>query len=250
MQMDIIELRDFYGSAMGRMARKITSRHIRQRWGSLSGESVLGFGYASPYLRGCLEQAERCMAFMPAGQGVSRWPVRGANRSVLTEPTEFPLPDNSVSRILVVHGLEMSPSPNELCREFWRVLKPGGRLLIVAPNRRGLWARAESTPFGHGRPFSRGQLSLLLKDSLFIPDNWGEALFIPPLRWRPNLRAAPAWEQLGAAIWPAFSGIILVEAVKDTYGIAPAKEARRLRARLRPIIAPVPAVPRKAHGKD
>lgn len=249
MQMDIIELRDFYSSALGRMARKITSRQVRLRWPNLNGETVLGFGYATPYLRRCVDDAERCMAFMPAGQGVTRWPVKGANRSVMSEETAFPLPDNSVDRVLVVHGLEMAPSPHELCREFWRILKPGGRLLIIAPNRRGLWARAESTPFGHGRPFSRGQLSLLLKDSQFVPDNWGGALFVPPLRWRPVLRGAGAWEQMGAAMWPGFSGLTIVEAVKDIYGIIPVKEARRGRARLRPFIAPVPAVPRRAHGE-
>ena len=126
MQMDIIELRDFYSSALGRMARKITSRQVRSRWPDLRGESVLGFGYAIPYLRSCTKHAERCMAFMPAGQGGSRWPNQDANRSVLTEETEFPLPDNSINRILAVHGLEMAPSPHELCREFWRVLEPGG----------------------------------------------------------------------------------------------------------------------------
>lgn len=250
MQMDIIELRDFYSSALGRMARKITSRQVRSRWPDLRGESVMGFGYSIPYLRSCIKHAERCMAFMPAGQGVSRWPNQGANRSVLTEETEFPLPDNSINRILAVHGLEMAPSPHELCREFWRVLEPGGRLLIIAPNRRGLWARAESTPFGHGRPFSRGQLSLLLKDCLFVPDNWGETLFVPPLRWRPVLRGAGAWEQLGAAMWPGFSGLTIVEAVKDTYGISTVQEARKARSRLRPIIAPVPAVPNQVHADD
>lgn len=250
MQMDIIELRDFYASTLGRVARKIASRQVRQRWPDLRGESVLGFGYAIPYLRNCIQDADRCMAFMPAGQGVSRWPGRGANRSVLTEETEFPLPDNSVNRILVVHGLEMAPSPHDLCREFWRVLAPGGRLLIIAPNRRGLWARAESTPFGHGRPFSRGQLSILLKESLFVPDNWGEALFVPPLRWRPVLRSAGAWEQLGAAIWPGFSGLTIVEAVKDVYGVANMQKTRHARSRLRPIIVPMPAVPNRSHGDD
>ncbi|PLX34930.1 MAG: methyltransferase type 11 [Hyphomicrobiales bacterium] len=247
--MDIIELRDFYSTSLGRVARKIASKQLRLRWPDIAGETVLGFGYATPYLRRCLDEAAVCMAFMPAGQGVARWPMRGPNKAILTEETGFPLPDGCIDRVLAVHGLELAPNPNELCREFWRVLKPGGRVLIMVPNRRGLWARAESTPFGHGRPFSRGQLSLLLKDSLFAPDNWGEALFVPPLRWRPVLRGAGAWEQIGAAMWPGFSGLTIVEAVKDVYGITPVQEARKSRARLRPIIAPVPAVPHRAHGE-
>ena len=28
-----------------------------------------------------------------------------------------------------------------MMRELWRVLADGGRMIVVAPNRRGLWAR-------------------------------------------------------------------------------------------------------------
>jgi chromosome segregation protein len=47
-------------------------------------------------------------------------------------------------------------------RESWRVLKDDGRLLIVAPNRSGMWAYWESTPFAHGPPYSFGQIGRLL----------------------------------------------------------------------------------------
>jgi alpha-ketoglutarate-dependent 2,4-dichlorophenoxyacetate dioxygenase len=49
---------------------------------------------------------------------------------------------------------------------------PEGRLLLIVPNRRGIWARLDSTPFGHGRPYSRGQLERLLGDALFTPLEW------------------------------------------------------------------------------
>ena len=35
-------------------------------------------------------------------------------------------------------------------REIWRVLAAGGRVILVVPNRAGIWARTEATPFGHG----------------------------------------------------------------------------------------------------
>ena len=57
--------------------------------------------------------------------------------------------------------------------EVWRVLTPGGRLLVVVPNRAGLWARMENTPFGYGRPFSRKQLSRLMRDMQFSPTGLG-----------------------------------------------------------------------------
>jgi hypothetical protein len=64
-----------------------------------------------------------------------------------------------------------------LLREVWRVLAPNGRLLAVVPNRRGLWARIDTTPFGHGRPFSRGQVTHLSASPLsLMPQGLEEAM--------------------------------------------------------------------------
>lgn len=60
--------------------------------------------------------------------------------------------------------------------QIWRVLTPGGRMIVVVPNRAGVWARVEHTPFGHGRPYSRGQLRELLSETQFLPVHWNEAL--------------------------------------------------------------------------
>ena len=50
--------------------------------------------------------------------------------------------------------------------------------MVVVPNRRGLWARAERSPFGHGRPFSGRQLHRLLKLHGFEPRRTHRAVFI------------------------------------------------------------------------
>ncbi len=244
MHVDVIDLKEFYASALGRIARQFVARSLRAHWPDMEGCTLLGFGYGAPYMRGYAERSANSFAFMPAGQGVVRWPPSGPNRAVLSEEIQLPLPDCCIDRILVVHGLETSPSADELCREFWRVLKPGGRLLVVVPNRRGLWARAETTPFGHGRPFSRGQLQRLFRDAQFVPEKWSESLFIPPLSWRPLLRWARAWERMGYALWPAFSGIIIAEAVKDVYGVSLTAKAQRQRSRFPGVILPVPATGR------
>ena len=39
--------------------------------------------------------------------------------------------------------------------------------MIIVPNRRGVWARSDISPFGHGRPYSRPQLSRLLQQAEF-----------------------------------------------------------------------------------
>jgi hypothetical protein len=95
-------------------------------------------------------------------------------------------------------------------------LAPEGRILIVVPNRRGVWARLDTTPFGTGRPYSRSQLEALLVQSLFTPIEWDSALHLPPFDRRILLRSAAAWERFGSRAWPAFAGVLIVEARKET----------------------------------
>ena len=109
---------------------------------------------------------------------------RAARAPALVDELELPLPDAAVDRVLLVHALEMSHDPTALLREIWRVLASGGRLLAVMPNRRGLWARMDTTPFGHGRPYSRSQITHLLRETWFTPIGWGEALYVPPIAAR------------------------------------------------------------------
>ena len=166
MQMDVKDLRDFYDSPLGVTVRRLLRQRIRERWTRVHGEVVIGLGFAIPYLSPFRGEAAVLGAFMPAAQGVIAWPPDGPRQSVLVEEGALPLPDSSVDRLLMVHSLELSEQVRPLLREVWRVLKPEGRLLLIVPNRRGPWARFDTTPFGHGRPYSRGQLEGLLLNAM------------------------------------------------------------------------------------
>ena len=214
---DVIELRDFYDTAMGRTAQRLIRARVREVWPDVRGARVLGFGYATPYLLPFKAEAERVIAVMPAQQGVVHWPHERQGLVAMSYEAHLPLPDLSIDRVLLVHALECSEQLRPMLREIWRVLSGGGRVLVVAPNRRGLWARFERSPFGHGQPYSIGQLSRLLRDNLFTPRRSEHAVFVPPVRSRMVLAAAPALEKIGAKFFPAFSGITVVEAEKQIY---------------------------------
>ncbi len=121
------------------------------------------------------------------------------------------------------------------------MLASGGRLLAVVPNRRGLWARMDTTPFGHGRPYSRAQINQLLRETWFTPTGWSEALYVPPVARGWFLRSAVAWERTGATLSAPFAGVHLVEATKQVYRAIPARRVkRRLVPALEPALAPSP----------
>src|ERR1700734_2539025 len=239
--MDVVDLRNFYAHPLGTVARRFIGRGIRRLWTGSGGLRVLGVGYATPYLGLFREDAERCLAFMPAAQGVVKWPSARPSLAALVDECELPLPDGSVDRILLVHALETSPDVAALLREVWRVLAAGGRILAVVPNRRGLWARMDTTPFGHGRPYSRPQLTHLLRETWFTPVAWGEALYVPPVGRGWFLRSAVAWERAGSTISAPFAGVHIVEATKQVYRAVPTRrERRRLVPVLPPVLAPTP----------
>jgi len=241
MSNDVVDLRDFYAQRLGTVARHLIGRGIRRRWADTRELRLLGIGYATPYLGLFREEAERCLAFMPATQGVVKWPSARPTLSALVDEFELPLPDAAVDRVLLVHALEMSHDPTALLREVWRVLAAGGQLLAVVPNRRGLWARMDTTPFGHGRPYSRSQITQLLRDAWFTPISWGEALYVPPIHRGWFLRSSVAWERAGATISAPFAGVHIVEANKQVYRAIPARrEKRALMPALKPVLAPSP----------
>tara|TARA_R110002020_G_scaffold266483_42_gene481566 strand:+ start:4421 stop:5224 length:804 start_codon:yes stop_codon:yes gene_type:complete len=214
MHLDAIEIRNFYLSPQGRIVRQILGARIRDIWPDVRGEQVLGVGHATPFLRPLKEEAERVMGFMPAQHGVFAWPPEGPSTTALVVDDCFPLPDSSVSRVLMVHALEGTTAPNPLLREAWRVLAPGGRILIVVANRTGLWARMETTPFGVGRPFTRGQITRLVEDLSYTPSRVEHALFVPPSTARSVLGSARGWDRIGSRFWPKLAGVVIVEAEK------------------------------------
>jgi SAM-dependent methyltransferase len=227
---DVVDLRDFYASPLGQTARRLIARNIAEMWPDTKGLAVLGLGYAVPYLRPFREQAQRCFAMMPAPQGVLHWPPEGPNATALVEEEALPLPDMSVDRVLLVHAVEHAEALRPFLREVWRVLTGNGRLLIVVPNRRGIWARLDRTPFGHGHPYTVGQLKHLLRDNLFVPQQTRSGLFLPPFGGRLWLSSADAWEAAGTRAFPALAGVAMVEASKTLY--APTPVRARLRARV------------------
>jgi SAM-dependent methyltransferase len=239
MSIDVIDLRDFYSRRLGIVARQLINRGIKERWPSAEGQRVLGIGYPTPYLGLFREDAERCIAFMPAAQGVLKWPTGRPALASLVDEFSMPLPDAAVDRILLVHALEMCDDPAALLREVWRVLAPSGRVIAVIPNRRGVWTRTESTPFGHGRPYSRSQITDLLRQTWFTPAAWGEALFMPPYAGGWLLKSALMWERAGVALSLPFAGVHIVEATKQVYRVIPAKRERaRLIPSLKPVLVP------------
>lgn len=234
---DIVALRAFYSSLLGRLAERSLALALSSIWSKSASERLVGLGYTLPWLDRFGADAERAFAFMPAMQGAVPWPAGQPSTTALVFEEELPLPDSSVDRVLMVHALEHTENPQQALLEVWRVLAPGGRLVIAVPNRRGMWARFENTPFGTGRPYSRTQLAEALRDANFTATAWGDALHFPPSERRFVLRFHQLLEQAGRRFWPIFAGVLVVEAEKRLYQGLPVT-ARASRRVFVPVLSP------------
>ena len=251
MHPDVVELRRFYYTTqLGRMVQRVLRGRLRAMWPNTKGMTVAGFGFAAPFLRPFLGEAERLLCLMPAQQGVCPWPGEGPNASVLVEETLWPVQRGQIDRLVVAHGLETCERPQALLEEVWRVLKPGGKAVFVVPNRAGIWARREATPFGYGRPYTVGQLERVLADERFAAERHTGALYMPPSNRGFWLKVAPALERVGTRVdAQRLAGVVLVEATKMVF-IAPnagLKERAPLRV-LEGLAPPAPAPPKPAAG--
>ncbi len=245
MHTDILLLREFYASMRGRVCRDILCQHIRRLWPDVKGRVLAGLGYTFPCLSLFRGEADRILALSPATQGVMAWPGDGPGLVALCAEDELPLPDMSVDRLLVMHCLETTRDLHLTLREAWRVLNGTGKLLLVVPNRRGVWARVDSTPFGHGNPWSASQIKRALREAMFVPERAETALFMPPFRSGLMLKIAPLWERIGARWFRTFGGVHIIEASKQLY--APTARITERYSR-RPALIPAAPSPARFTG--
>ncbi len=217
MRQSVIELEKFYASRLGGAARDMASRRLSTVWPELSHKDVLGFGYCYPFLLPYLDTAKRVVLAMPGAQGAIAHHGKRGIIATLTEEEFLPFDDARFDNVLVAHGFEETDRFKELLSELWRVTKPEGRIVVIAANRAGLWARSDKSPFGAGRPFSRAQLRNALRVAGFIPTVWSGALYSPPTKILTGPNMLNMCEKFGETVFPGFSGLVLVEAVKRLY---------------------------------
>ncbi|WP_293576140.1 methyltransferase domain-containing protein [Phaeobacter sp.] len=219
MHLDVQDLRNFYyRSTLGRSVQASIRGRLLDIWPEAAGQAVAGFGFAAPLLRPYLPDARRVIALMPGPQGVMQWPAGLPNVSVLSDETRWPLETGHVDRLVVLHGLETSDHPSKLLEECWRVLGPGGKAVFIVPNRSGLWARSDGTPFGFGRPYTLSQVENQLRHHHFTIERHFGALYQPPSQRRFWLRTARLLERVGERL-PAMigGGVFLVEVSKQVH---------------------------------
>lgn len=239
MPYSVYDMKAFYNSRAGRLVGRILAEHVSRMWPDMAGLGLVGYGYPLPLFKAYEGARGRASVLMPNTLGVHHWPEGLQGRTALCAEGEWPLPTESIDRIIIFHGLEHADMPEGVMQEAWRVLKSNGRMMLILPHRMGLWARADWTPFGHGTPFTSGQVRNLLQASLFVQERTERALFMPPFHSFLALRSAYQFESFGRFLFPGLSGVYIVEASKQIYGGITAQAVKARQPRRMVVVDPL-----------
>ncbi|AQS87199.1 SAM-dependent methyltransferase [Neoasaia chiangmaiensis NBRC 101099] len=218
----------FYASRRGALTAMLLAERLRPLLPAPAGRRILGLGYAQPVMTHWQELMEAQWAGTarldtmltrqpPVGDADSATWIR---HDCLTGPDYLPFDDLALDVVLVVHGLEFAGRAPFL-RSIWKTLRDDGALILVTPNRTGLWAHDDSTPFGHGTPFSAGQLDRLLDRALFRTEKALPALTVPPGGLCLGRQTARLCDRIGQVLSRRLGGVHVVLARKNLYAGLP-----------------------------
>ncbi len=181
MRPDVTHFNHFYfQTELGSFVNETLIAETNEIWPDKASDSVLGYGFALPLLGQFLEEGTRVINLMPESLECQKWPAGKPNMSVHTLESNWPLPTASIERAILLHGLEFCENESSMLSECWRVLVPEGLMLIIVPNKSGVWSMNSSTPYGWGRSYSYGQLETILSRHKLQLEHHSMALMVPP----------------------------------------------------------------------
>ena len=235
---EVAHLDSFYHRKIGHVVAYFLRKQIQPYLKLEAKRQRLGFGY--PFM--CLPQ-DCPPVLIPSEMGALCYGAADDVKTASIASDAWPIASEAIEQLLICHGLEYCYDAAACLAEANRVLTSAGELCLIVPNRRSLWVRDDRTPLGHGRPFSKGQITKLLIKSGFEIHEVRRALFVPPKLINMPFRLARAIDRAGQYLWALFGGVIIIRASKRRYAVIPKTKTALIPA-LSPAIKPAlsPAV--------
>lgn len=217
---DVSDLKNFYRSSYGRVVRGEVVKLLKELTPKDNLGKRLFAGFGIPYS----PQQSNDLLLMLAHMGVYAWPNQVDNRTLLVYENEWPFADQEFDEIILIHGLEYSQNSDALINECYRCLKSEARLIIITPNRRGVWAHTNKTPLGFGQPYSVTQLGVMLNKNGFMLTKAKRALYKLPFASIYGHLLSTLFEFIAKRILQKFSGLVGVVAIKQVYSGVPVRK--------------------------
>lgn len=229
------KLCDFYKTPLGEVVQvyinDIVQKFIPE---NTKNQFILGLGYVTPYLDQSLTEKNTLLSFTFDQMGGIIWPNAEHSHTAIVHENHLPIANKSVDRLIIVHGLECCQNTEQLLKEVNRIIAPDGEILIIFPNKTGVWSHTATTPFAHGAHYTMSQLSNILLKQGFNIEAEERLLYFPPIQSLYTQSFFAPVEMMGSYFLPYFSGLNAITAKNRTIIIpnqpAPQKPITKKRA--------------------
>lgn len=201
------------GRVIWEIERKLLCAFLRPRPDEEILDAGCGTGFLIKELAACGVKVTG-IDISPAMLAVAREKTRGFPNVVLARAdiTALPLPSCAFDGVVCFTVLEFVSRPGEALREMWRVLKPGGRMVLGVLNALSPWAwtRAGRGVFAQARFYSYWEMRALIKETLGrVPLQWAGAVYFPPCCPEFCLRYAGLFEFIGSTFARPFGAVLV-----------------------------------------
>jgi SAM-dependent methyltransferase len=150
----------------------------------------------------------------------------GDGKRIQCQFNELPFEENSVNLVVLSHALSFTQAPIELLEEVYRILKPGGQLILFGFNRWSWWSFSRQSRKRKGYPWGGSFHSIWRVKKWLSSLGYGIVLnrsffFLPPIKKRPQARVVNLCEVLGQVFIPKMGAVHLIYAQKKVAGSTP-----------------------------
>lgn len=209
------EFVDFYESALGKITKRLLCETLYPMMRLKHYDGVCKLGYCLPFTENMREEKRKLPIFNSIFSGV----LTDHNApSIVVDENHLPLNNGSQEKLLCAHLFEYTASPEKVIKEITRVLSPAGEVFFIIPNRRGLWVKYETTPFGQGKPYAKKQLIDIFKKHNLVITEHKTSLFFPPIKVSSIRLYVNMAEYIGQhSFLSDYGGVHIIKAVKKNY---------------------------------
>jgi SAM-dependent methyltransferase len=238
MTCNVKKLTDFYKTPLGEVVQVYVNDIIKKFIPETTkNQFILGLGYVIPYLTKNLIQKNTILSFTLDKMGGITWPNTECSQTAIVHCHNLPIANKVVDRLLIVHGLECCENREKLLKEINRIIAPDGEILIVFPNKAGIWSHTSGTPFAYGEHYTMSQLNTILSKNGFTITSEERFLYFPPTQSLYTQAFFAPVEMMGSYFIPYFSGLNAITAKKRTMIIPNQLNQQQVSTKSRPVKA-------------
>lgn len=149
-----------------------------------------------------------------------------SHQSIQTDYYLMPFIEESLNLVVMTHVLEFCEDPRLILNEAYRLLKPGGQLIMMGFNSSSLWRISQWRRGYSGYPWSGRFLSLWQLRHWALKIGYGIVLdkslcFLPPREQRFSDKWLRVMDAMGQTLSPRFGAIYFIYAQKKVAGMTP-----------------------------